>query len=589
VGAGKLVKLPNQGVSIVQKFANPSKIGNAKVICEAEVRVLRVNLKWKSRLVRSSLVLVLMLGIASCQQSLPATDNSIAQSNALTVTDGPLAEVNTPASILQLAPSLDKYQPEVEIISPKADEILSDDRVTVKFKVTDLPLFKHSLGLGNHLHVILDKQTYQGVYDLTQPLVFKNLTPGTHSLRVFASRPWHESFKNEGAFDRVTFHVLTKTAENNPDPQQPLLTYSRPAGTYGAEPIMLDYYLTNAPSHPVAPGSSERLPDWRVRVTVNDQRFILDRWAPVYLQGFKPGKNWVRLELVDDRGNPLPNAYNDTVGIVTYDPQMKDTLAQLILGELSPDLMQSLVDPKYAAIPAPTLPTTAPSAPAPTPTLVVPTPIVKPIPIAKTPPTPQPLPTPIVKIQPSPEPEPNRNDVAPVEAMPTKATPTIAPSPTSIVIVPVPVPEPKRSRPAVVPTPLSTPAPEIAKSSPQPEPIKVLIPAPSSPPKPTSAPAEIAIVPPQIPAPTAPQPAPQLGTQQQPPRLVNPPTMPTPTVVVTTGETWQTKTIELVNLAKTKIRAFTNTIPAKSQRFAHNLQIWAAQAIEFIEQLRQST
>jgi len=56
-----------------------------------------------------------------------------------------------------------------------------------------------------------------------------------------------------------------------------------------------------------------------------------------------------------------------------------------------------------------------------------------------------------------------------------------------------------------------------------------------------------------------------------------------------TTETWQTKTIELVNLAKSKIRAFTNTIPAKSQRFAHNIQIWAAQAIEFIEQLREKS
>jgi hypothetical protein len=107
---------------------------------------------------------------------------------------------------------------------------------------------------------------------------------------------------------------LTKTAENNPDPNQPLLTYSRPTGTYGAEPIMLDYYLTNAPSA-VIQSNQNSVPNWRIRATVNEQRFILDRWAPVYLQGFKTGKNLVRLELVDDRDNPITIAFRSSLTI----------------------------------------------------------------------------------------------------------------------------------------------------------------------------------------------------------------------------------------------------------------------------------
>jgi hypothetical protein len=51
-------------------------------------------------------------------------------------------------------------------------------------------------------------EPYKAVYDLSEPLVFKDLSPGTHTLRVFASRPWHESFKNQGAFDQRTFHIL---------------------------------------------------------------------------------------------------------------------------------------------------------------------------------------------------------------------------------------------------------------------------------------------------------------------------------------------------------------------------------------------
>jgi hypothetical protein len=602
----------------VQKFANPSKISNAKVICEAEVWVLRANLKWKlvARLVGSCLVLLLMLGVTSCEQVLPATDISIDRSTALTVTDGPLAEVNTPASISKLAVRLDKYQPQVEILSPKADEVLVDDRVTVKFKVAGFPLFKQpELGLGNHLHVILDKQTYQGVYDLSQPLVFKNLAPGTHSLRVFASRPWHESFKNEGAFDRVTFHVLTKTAENNPDPQQPLLTYSRPAGTYGAEPIMLDYYLTNAPSHPVTPGSPERLADWRVRVTINDQRFILDRWAPVYLQGFKPGKNWVKMELVDDGGHPLLNVYNDPVGIVTYDPQLKDSLAKLIQGELSPTLMQGVVDPNSAKLPTTPIPTIAP-APVSTPALIPqpvlptppmaqssPSPVLVPAPISKPIPSPPAAVPEIVKILPSPEPRPAQNEATP-------PTPIASPTPSSnpIVIVPVPVVEPKQPLVVVMPTPVPTPAPKIAKNFPQPAPVQVLIPTPSTSQTPMtpqisatppSLPPEIAIVPPQTPVAAVPKPIAPQPISSPAPILVTPPAIPTPQPhskqpptppdPATTGEkTWQAQTIELVEAAKVKIRAFTNTIPAKSQRFARNLQVWAGQAIEFIDSLRDS-
>jgi hypothetical protein len=579
--------------------------------------VLRANLKWKlvARLVGSCLVLMLTLGIASCEQSPAVNDGSSTAmgSSALTVTDGPLAEVNTPTSILQLAPSLEKYQPQVEILSPQPDEILPDDRVTVKFKVTDLPLFKQpQLGLGNHLHVILDKQTYQGVYDLSQPLVFKNLTPGTHSLRVFASRPWHESFKNEAAFDRVTFHVLTKTADNNPDPQQPLLTYSRPAGTYGAEPIMLDYYLTNAPSHPASPGSRETLPDWRVRVTINDQRFILDRWAPVYLQGFKAGKNWVRLELVDAQGNPLPNVYNDTVGLVTYNPQTKDPLAQLIRGELNPELAQSLVDPNSASLLASSQPMPSPTvanparevAPAP---VVVPAPVPQPIAIAQPPiakpsptpaivptapeptnPAPQPLPVPIVKAPNPVQPEIERSALPLPQPKPIAE---IAPSPipTPIVVVPVPVP--------VSPTPTPKPAPVVAKTAPNPAPAPIVIPVPTLQPTPPNRPKAIAIVPPQIPVQSAPvptpipvaPPAPPVESQQQPLAPIAPPTAPTPTIVAISGEkTWQTQTIELIDAAKVKIRAFTNTIPAKAQRFARNLQIWTGKAIEFIDSLRDS-
>ena len=575
---------------------------------------VRANLKLKlvAQFVGSCLVLMLAIGMTGCEKStatvVDKAPNALS-SNALVTTDGPLSEVNVPPSIAGLAPSLAKFQPQVEILSPQMDQVLTDDRVTVKLQVKNLPIFKSKeLGLGNHLHVILDKQTYQGVYDLAQPLVFKNLAAGTHTLRVFASRAWHESFKNSGAYAQITFHVLTKTSENNPNPRQPLLTYSRPTGTYGAEPIMLDYYLTNAPSHLVE-GSSVSLPDWKIRATVNSQQFTIDRWAPVYLQGFKQGKNWVRLELVDDRGTPIPNVYNDTVSIITYDPQSQDTLAKLTKGELNPDFARSLVDPNYVVVkptPAPIpvivsapksitppqpLPTPAPviqTAPIPSPIVVAPLPptaipvpaipsttpvILTPAPIAQPPITPSPIvvtPLPLAKVEPTPTETPKSPELPSPPAIAIPA-PIPAPMPTPVAkivqpqVLPSPAPKPIETVPETVPvirsTPIATPA--------SPEPIALATP--------------VLIQPPFIPATSIPAPVIKPSPPAQITPVIQPPAVTNPPVQAQEQQTWQDQAIKLIQAAGVKTRAFTQTIPGKSQRFAHNVQVWWGNAIDTIQ------
>lgn len=292
-----------------------------------------------------------------------------------TAQSGNISEVSPPAVIQQLRQALEIYQPQVAILGPQPDEILQDNTVTARFQVQDLPIFKNpDLDMGPHLHVILDNQPYIAVYDLNQPLVFPDLAPGTHTLRVFASRPWHESFKNEGAYAQTTFHIFTKTDDNNPDPAQPLLTYSRPKGSYGAEPILLDFYLTNAPLHLVAQeNSNDEIADWRIRCTINGSSFVLDRWAPIYLTGFKQGKNWVQLEFLDEQGNPVKNTFNNTVRVITYEPQGRDTLSKLVRGELSADEARGIVDRNAAKVPATTAPTPTPTPSAETTPLRVPT------------------------------------------------------------------------------------------------------------------------------------------------------------------------------------------------------------------------
>ncbi|WP_299998761.1 hypothetical protein [Anabaena sp. AL09] len=346
--------------------------------------------------------LVLVVNLSSCAEAANSQEISInpfMKAPPTSEISGTFSETAPPNVIQALRPSLEGYQPQVSILSPQVDEILQDNIVKVRLQVKDLPIFKDpQWQLGPHLHLILDNQPYIAVYDVNQPVVLSDLSPGTHTLRVFASRPWHESFKNEGAYTQTTFHVLTKTEENNPDSKLPLLTYSRPNGGYGAEPIMLDFYLTNAPLHSLAETNPEdTMSNWRIRSTVNGESFILDRWQPIYLKGFKPGKTWVKLEFLDNQGQPVKNAFNTSIRLINYQPNGQDTLSKIVRGELTADEVRGIVDPTYTAkIPA---------------TEATPTPATKvekqPIPEVKVPEVkvPEVTPTPATKVEKQPIPE----------------------------------------------------------------------------------------------------------------------------------------------------------------------------------------
>lgn len=335
---------------------------------------------------------VMVLGLAGCGDRA----GDLRTPGNATKLSSKVSEVSPPEVIQELRQMLEVYQPQVTIVTPKSNEVLQDDRVSIQFLVQDLPIFKdNDLGLGPHLHVVLDNEPYKAVYDISQPFVLSDLAPGTHTLRVFASRPWHESFKNDGAYAQTTFHIFTKTPDSQPDPALPLLTYSRPVGTYGAEPVMLDFYLTNAPLHLVAEKPGDEIPDWRIRCTVNGESFVIDRWQPLYLKGFKSGKNWVQIEFLDEQGNPVKNAFNNTVRLINYEPKGKDTLAKLVRGELTIAQARGIVDPNYH-------PASLTPSPSPLP-VVTPTPTPSPTTLTQETPKPQ---EPVTTIEPAPTLEP---------------------------------------------------------------------------------------------------------------------------------------------------------------------------------------
>ena len=204
----------------------------------------------------------------------------------------------------------------LEILSPEGNEVLSTREVVVKYRLENFEVGQPEP--GQHVHVILDNKPYEADYTPDGSIVFKDVPEGTHTLFLFAARKFHLSLKNDGAFDSMTFHVLKNDGENAPLPNEPLLVYSRPKGSYSqadgsAENVMLDFYLRNVIL------SQE---GYRVRVTVNggDPVYLAD-WEPIILLHQPPiGDYVITLELVDQNDQAVPGPFNATTRTIKIVP-----------------------------------------------------------------------------------------------------------------------------------------------------------------------------------------------------------------------------------------------------------------------------
>ena len=231
----------------------------------------------------------------------------------------------------------DQAAPALTIIEPKSGATISGSTLKLKLGIGgDLkgyhPHKDPVTNTGNHIHVILDNQPYEAHYSLDTGFELRNLSAGKHTIRVFASRPWHESYKNNGSFQMVTFTVAgggdaskptttaggqtmaegkdyaTQSQAGAVNAKKPLLTYSRPKGEYkGADPVMIDFWLSNAKLK----GEGGK---FQVRYSVDGGAAkMLDKWEPIWIDGLSNGKHSIKLELVDGKGNVVDNGgYNST-------------------------------------------------------------------------------------------------------------------------------------------------------------------------------------------------------------------------------------------------------------------------------------
>jgi hypothetical protein len=327
----------------------------------------------RTRLSLASLLMMAALIFAACASD----DNANRNTTATTNVTPPATTATTPAaqnlSLTERPQKIkdemakrgeqDNAAPVLRFVEPREGATIAGSTVNVKLALSgDLKGYKPgkdpATGLGNHIHVILDNQPYEAYYNLDQPFELRNVTEGKHTLRVFASRPWHESYKNAGSFQMVTFTVKgggdaskptttntgqvmadnrsgNATANSQPsapregkdmapstasdvDAKKPLLTYSRPKGEYkgaDAEAIMIDFWLSNAKLQ----GDGG---DLRVRYSIDGgEAKFLDKWEPIWLKGWTAGKHTVKLDLVDKNGQEVGNgSYNSTTREITVAP-----------------------------------------------------------------------------------------------------------------------------------------------------------------------------------------------------------------------------------------------------------------------------
>jgi hypothetical protein len=318
---------------------------------------------------------LIALALAGCTTADNTNSNTTATTNVSPPTATPatqnLSTVERPQKIKDMMTARgeqDQAKPVLRFVEPRENATINGSTVNVKLDLSgDLkgyqPHKDPATGKGNHIHVILDNQPYEAYYELGQPFELRNVSEGKHTLRVFPSRPWHESYKNDGAFQMVTFTVKgggdaskpTTTnggqvmANNNSaakngnaataansnatsaapregkdmaastatdvDTKKPLLTYSRPKGEYkgeDADPIMIDFWLMNAKLQ--KDGG-----DYRVRYSVDGgEAKYIDKWEPIWLTGWTAGPHRVKLELLDKSGNVVANGdYNSTTREIT--------------------------------------------------------------------------------------------------------------------------------------------------------------------------------------------------------------------------------------------------------------------------------
>lgn len=274
-------------------------------------------MKLKNSGIKLAILLPILLSLITVSCSTPGGNQNAGNTNTENKNASPSSKLPADAKPMgAAAPGFYSAGPtgnvSLSILTPQDNKTVEGNSITPTFTITGYPIYKDSeRNKGQHIHVILDNEPYEADYDPSKPFKpengkFDNLKEGTHTLRAFPSREWHESIKQEDGADFVfiTFNVNAPTPNVTVDKTKPLLTYSRPKGEYkwkdDPRGLIIDYYVSGAKLGPN---------DYKVRYSVNNSTpFIVAKWEPIWLkwEELPPGEYKIVMDLVDKDNKPVP-------------------------------------------------------------------------------------------------------------------------------------------------------------------------------------------------------------------------------------------------------------------------------------------
>ena len=225
---------------------------------------------------------------------------------------GRLQEVAPPGAVQQLREKLQRYQPNLRLVTPTDDSVINADTVELIFDVKNWPISRDDqLGLGPHVVVQIDNQPPRQLHELEANRVsvrLNDLAPGSHRFSAWAAYPWGEAVKTPGANLQGRFHLWQRMEGTQPGSNAPWLVPVTNSADPALQPLLLDWLIWNAPLQNLRDGDGR----WRLRLSVDGDSFLVDHQEALWLKGNSSSRgNLVQMELLNGVGEPITPEFNN--------------------------------------------------------------------------------------------------------------------------------------------------------------------------------------------------------------------------------------------------------------------------------------